>query len=147
MVDLTTLLVLTHAASTLMLTGVIWTVQIVHYPLMSLVGPERFVAYEAAHAPRMAGVVLLTWTLQGITTVGLLVARPDGVPWWLVLVAATAAAIPLLVTVAASVPAHARLGSGFDAAVHARLVRTNWLRTAAWTVHAPIALAIVVRAG
>jgi hypothetical protein len=147
MMDVTNLLVLTHAASTLVLVGIIWTVQIVHYPLMALVGTQRFVAYESAHAPRMAAVVMLPWTLQGATTAGLLIARPSALPWWLVLGAAIAAAVPVLVTVTASVPAHARLGLGFDASVHRRLVRTNWIRTAAWTAHAPIALAMVVRAG
>jgi hypothetical protein len=143
----TAILVVTHLASTLVLVGIIWTVQLVHYPLMSLVGEDRFVAYEAAHSPRMAAVVVLPWTLQGITTFGLLVARPPGVPQSLVLAAALAAAAPVVVTVVASVPAHVRLGSGFDREVHRRLVRTNWLRTAAWTAHAPIAVAILIRAG
>jgi hypothetical protein len=143
----TTMLPLAHLVSTLVLVGIIWTVQVVHYPLMALVGEDHFVAYENAHSPRMAAVVMLPWTVQGATTLGLLIARPPGVPASLVAAAAVAAAVPVLVTVVASVPAHARLGSGFDAQVHGRLVRTNWLRTAAWTVHAPIAVAIAIRAG
>jgi hypothetical protein len=34
-----------------------------------------------------------------------------------------------VVTLAASVPAHRDLGHGFDPAVHARLLATNWVRT------------------
>jgi hypothetical protein len=143
----TSVLVLAHLASTLVLVGIIWTVQIVHYPLMALVGEDRFVAYEDAHSPRMAAVVMLPWTVQGVTTLGLLLTRPAGVPIGLVIAAAIAAAVPVLVTVTVSVPAHVRLGSGFDAQAHRRLVRTNWIRTAAWTVHAPLAVAIAVRAG
>lgn len=139
-------IVVGHLASTLVLIGVIWTVQVVHYPLMALVGEDRFVAYEAAHSPRMAAVVMVPWTVQGLTTLGLLVARPEGVPFALVSAAAVAAAIPVIVTVVASVPAHVALGSGFDPAVHRRLVRTNWIRTIAWTAHAPVAVAILVRA-
>jgi len=146
-VDGTTVLVVTHLVSALLLVGVIWTVQLVHYPLMALVGPERFVAYEAAHAPRMASVVMLPWMLQGATTVGLLVGRPAGVATWLILAAASTAAVPVVVTVVASVPAHARLASGFDADVHRRLVATNWIRTLAWTAHAVLAVAIVLTAG
>lgn len=141
------LVVVAHAVSTLVLVGVIWTVQLVHYPLMALVGEDRFVAYEAAHSPRMAAVVMVPWTVQGATTIALLAARPPGVSQWLVSIAAVAAAVPVLVTVAASVPAHVRLGAGFDADVHRRLVRTNWIRTAAWTAHAPVAVAILLRAG
>jgi len=143
----TTVVVLAHAASTLLLVGIIWTVQWVHYPLMALVGPERFVAYERAHAPRMAAVVMLPWTVQGVTTAWLLVAPPRGTPGWLLVAAAVLAAVPVLVTVVASVPAHGRLGTGFDATVHRRLVTTNWLRTGAWTAHGAVAVGIVVTAG
>jgi hypothetical protein len=145
--DAVPLMLLAHLASTLFLVGAIWTVQVVHYPLMALVGEDRFVAYEAAHSPRMAAVVMVPWTVQGVTTGWLLLARPEGVPLPLIVAAAIAAAVPVIVTVAASVPAHVRLGGGFDAAAHRRLVRTNWIRTVAWTAHAPIAAAILVRAG
>jgi hypothetical protein len=142
-----TLLVTAHLASTLVLVGIIWTVQVVHYPLMARVGEDRFIAYEAAHAPRMAAVVVLPWTVQGVTTAMLLLARPTGVPAALVAAAAVAAAVPVLVTVVASVPAHARLAGGFDPDVHRRLVATNWIRTASWTAHGAIAVGIAVMAG
>lgn len=139
--------IIAHVASALGLVGIIWTVQIVHYPLMALVGGDRFVAYEAAHAPRMAAVVMLPWTLQGLTTAWLLVARPGGVPGWSLAVAAATAAVPVIVTVVWSVPAHARLAHGFDASVHRRLVRTNWVRTWGWTAHGVNAVLMLVRSG
>jgi len=142
----TTLLV-THAASALILVGLIWTVQVVHYPLMAMVGDDRFVAYESAHAPRMAAVVMLPWTLQGLTTAWLLLARPAGVPTWSIAVAAVTAVLSVAVTVVWSVSAHARLGAEFDATIHHRLVRTNWIRTWAWTLHGANAVAMLVRAG
>ena len=147
MMDSTDPVVIAHLVSSLMMVGMIWTVQIVHYPLMALVGPERFAAYEAAHAPRMAAVVLLPWTVQGLTTAWLLVAPPAGVPTALILATAVAAVVPVIVTVLASMPAHARLTAGFDADVHARLVGTNWIRTIAWTAHAVLAVAVLITAG
>lgn len=140
-------LLVTHAVSALVLVGLIWTVQVVHYPLMALVDGTRFVAYEAAHAPRMAAVVMLPWSLQGLTTAWLLLSPPSDVPSWSIAAAALTAAIPVLVTVGWSVPAHARLGRGFDPATHGRLVRTNWIRTWAWTAHGANAVAMLVRAG
>jgi heme exporter protein D len=140
-------LVVVHLVSTLFMVGMIWTVQLVHYPLMALVGSEHFTAYEAAHAPRMAAVVMIPWTLQGITVAGLLLDVPDGVDPALVWAAAVAALVPVAVTVLASVPAHQRLGAGFDASTHRTLVRSNWIRTVGWTVHGVIAVAIAVTAG
>jgi hypothetical protein len=61
------------------------------------------------------------------------------VPRWLVWLGAVLAAVPVLVTVTLSVPAHEQLAGGFDAAAHARLVGTNWLRTLAWTAHGAVA--------
>jgi len=142
----TTILVITHLAAALVLVGIIWTVQLVHYPLMALVGVDRFAAYERAHAPRMATVVMMPWTLQGATTGLLLIAPPAGVPSALLWGTAVSAAIPVVVTVGASVPAHRRLAAGFDADAHRRLVVTNWIRTASWTAHGVLAVSILVTA-
>ena len=138
--------VLAHAASTLLLTGLIWTIQVLHYPLFAEVGADRFVAYEAAHSARITLLIAVPWAVQGITTLWLLVAPPAGVPSWLVWLAGGLAAVPVLVTLVWSVPAHEVLGDGFDAAAHARLVSTNWLRTAAWSLHSLVAGLMVVLA-
>ena len=140
-----TAVVVTHAAATWFLAGLIWTIQVVHYPLFAEVGTERFPTYEAAHSARITWVIVLPWALQGLTTAALLLAPPGGVSRWLVLGLAVLAAIPVVVTVAYSVPAHTILGGGFDAAAHARLTGTNWLRTAAWTAHALLVVPLLVQ--
>jgi hypothetical protein len=134
-----------QAASTLWLAGMIWTIQVVHYPLFALVGDDRFPAYASSHSTRISLLLLGPWAVQGVTTVWILLARPQGVPWWMVLVAAAAAATTVLVTVIASVAQHEVLGQGFDARAHAVLVRSNWVRTLAWSVHAGLALWMLVR--
>jgi hypothetical protein len=126
-----TALLLAHVVSTLVLVGVIWTVQVLHYPLFVAVGADRFVSYHAEHSRRIAAIVMLPWAVEGGTTLVLLVAPPAGVARWLVLLGAALAAVPVIVTVTASVPAHHALGGGFDLAAHRRLVRSNWWRTLA----------------
>jgi hypothetical protein len=137
-------LVVLHASAALFLAGMIWTVQVVHYPLFRLVAPAGFAAYEAAHTTRITALLAVPWGLQGLTTGALLLVTPPGVPRWLVWLGAAFAAVPVVVTLVASVPAHRRLAAGFDGAAHRRLVATNWLRTAAWTAHAGVAVAILV---
>jgi hypothetical protein len=136
--------VLAHAAATLVLVGMIWVIQVVHYPLFAAVGQDTFIAYETAHSVRITWVIVIPWAVQGLTTAALLLAPPSGVPRWLIIIAAALALIPVVVTITLSVPAHSVLGQGFDAAAHARLVSTNWLRTAAWTLHGGVALWMVV---
>ena len=50
-------LLLACLASTLFMTGLIWFVQVVHYPLFDRVGAARFVPYHAAHSRRTSWVV------------------------------------------------------------------------------------------
>ena len=139
-------ILLGHAAAIWFLAGLSWTVQLVNYPLMAVVGPERFPAYEAGHAPRMAVAVGPAWAVEGVTTAWLLLAPPAGAPAWLVWAGAVCAAIPVAVTLAVSVPTHARLAGGFDATVHGRLLRTHTLRTAGWTAHGVVAMALLALA-
>jgi hypothetical protein len=137
--------VLAHAASTVFLAGVIWTIQVVHYPMFARVDAAGFPAAMADHGRRISGVVVVPWALQGATMVLLLARPPAGVSTVLLWSAAVLAALPVVVTLAASVPAHRALGSGFDPSIHARLLATNWLRTSAWTAHAVLAVAILLQ--
>ena len=49
---------LLHAIPTLLMTGVIWIIQVVHYPLYRRVGADAFADYEREHCARIAFVVL-----------------------------------------------------------------------------------------
>jgi hypothetical protein len=49
-------------------------------------------------------------------------------------------------TFTVQVPLHRRLERGFDAAVHGRLVRSNWLRTGGWTARGALAVWMVAAA-
>lgn len=132
-----------QVVSTLWLAGMIWTIQVVHYPLFDLVGDD-FAAYEAAHSARISFLLLGPWAVQGVTTAWVLLSRPTGVPWWMVLTAAALAAATVATTVFVSVPQHDVLGDGFDLTAHATLVRTNWWRVVAWSGHAALAVWMLV---
>ncbi|MEQ1727476.1 MAG: hypothetical protein ABL982_03770 [Vicinamibacterales bacterium] len=59
---------------------------------------------------------------------------------WLAVAGAVLLAIIWASTALLQVPAHNRLERGFDADVHRRLVRTNWIRTVCWTARVVVAL-------
>lgn len=128
-----TWLVAAHAAVTWALVGLIWTIQLVHYPLFARVGEAGFAAYSARHS---AAITPLVGPLMGLELVsaGWLALHPPAFTpawaWWAGL------ALALLVwasTGLVQVPLHRRLGGGFSGEAHARLVRSNWLRTVAWS--------------
>ncbi|MEW6321020.1 MAG: hypothetical protein AB1635_08015 [Acidobacteriota bacterium] len=124
---------LVHFGATLLLTGLIWFVQVVHYPLFASVGHDAFARYEERHTARTTWVVAPLMIAEAATALWLSWSPPPGTAPLAWIGAALLAAI-WLSTFLVQVPAHRRLAAGFDAAVHARLVRTNWIRTVAWTM-------------
>lgn len=118
------------------LAGLIWTIQVVHYPLFARVGRDGFVAYEQAHARLITLVVGPAMLAELLAAVGLVALRPKGVPAWACWASLALLAVIWLSTAFVQVPCHNALSRGFDAEVHARLVSTNWIRTAAWSARA-----------
>jgi hypothetical protein len=125
---------LSHAAATLYMTGLIWFVQIVHYPLMSAVGNEEFSAYERRHTSLTTWVVAPPMLLEAATAILLFWFRPVEVSTWQVWCGAILLAVIWLSTALLQVPCHESLSNGFDAAMHRRLVSTNWIRTVSWSL-------------
>lgn len=126
--------------------GVIWIVQLVHYPLMRYVPEERFARFETAHRQRISLVVGPLMLVEGLCVLAFLFAPPAGLAWWLPWAGAGAEAVAISTTVSVSAPLHERLNARFDPALLDRLVATNWIRTAAWTVRAGLAIAMLVAA-
>jgi hypothetical protein len=132
---------LLHAAATLFMTGLIWFVQVVHYPMFANVGREGFSAYAQLHS------ALTTWVVAPVMLVELaaafyLLTAPQ-VPRWLSITGAVLLAIVWLSTLLLQVPRHEQLSHGFDATAHFWLVRTNWIRTIGWSLRAVVSLAMV----
>lgn len=138
------ILLLAHVAATLFMTGVIWIVQVVHYPLFAKVGAAGFAAYEADHARLIITIVFPAMTIELLTAIGLVWARPSAVPAVLVWTGLALVGVIWLSTAFLQVPMHSVLSSGFEADAHRRLVTTNWIRTVAWTLRSGVVLAMLV---
>ena len=139
----TTLLAL-HAAATGFMVGLIWFVQVVHYPLFSSVGDEQFPRYALAHQTRTTFVVMPPMLVELITAALLLTV--DAVPRNLALLGLGLLIATWISTFAVQVPCHARLARGFHAPAHRALVATNWARTILWTARLPLALWMLIQA-
>ena len=118
--------------------GLIWFVQLVHYPLFAQVGEHTHILYHRIHiqwttwavGPAMlielATDLFLCWAVQfeyGMVTFGFIMLMTV----W-------------LSTVLLQIPCHNRLALGFEVSVHRRLVLSNWIRTIAWSLRDIIAL-------
>ncbi len=114
---------------TSMLAGLCWTIQVVVYPQFANV-PSHFAAYHGAHMTRITWVVA-PLMLGELVLGGLMVAQlGTAVAWGL----AALTGLVWLSTALIQVPLHSRLeAEGLDLAVVQQLVRSNWIRTGAWT--------------
>ena len=135
-----TAILLLHAASTLAMTGLIWFVQIVHYPLFAYAESGDFRGFAADHQRRTGAVVGPLMLAEAGTAALLLFPPQDSPTAW---IGGALLASIWLSTALVQVPLHRRLAAGYDARAARRLVATNWWRTLAWTARAVIALLLL----
>jgi hypothetical protein len=131
-------LLLTHVAVTWFLVGLIWVIQVVHYPLFAEVGEQHFARYEQLHQRRITVVVAPLMLLEVITTVLLWWSVGPVIPVWQYWLALGLLAAIWLSTALLQIPAHAKLSSTYDLTTINWLVQTNWIRTIAWTARGVI---------
>jgi hypothetical protein len=132
-----------HVAATWFMVGLIWFVQIVHYPLFAGVGSTPFMRYAQQHQRRTTLVVLPPMLIELGTAIQLVLVPSTDVPR-----AAAIAGLALLALIWAStfllqVPCHRRLSRGFEAAAHRTLVWTNLLRALLWSARGVLVLSYV----
>jgi hypothetical protein len=123
-----------HWACTLFMVGLIWFVQVVHYPLMAYVGREAFTLYSQLHQ------YWTTWVVAGpmlgeVFTLGMILYyRPERISSPAFGFATLCLIVVWISTAALQVPLHGKLLGGYDDGVIQKLVSTNWIRTLAWSL-------------
>jgi hypothetical protein len=133
-------ILLLHAAATLFLCGLIWTIQTVHYPLFASVGRGSFAAYEQQHQSRVSWIVAPMMILELGTGIVLLAGASGSGPRFQFALGFALIAIIWVSTGLQAVPRHRELSLGFDARAHRGLLRANWNRTIAWSARALLVL-------
>jgi hypothetical protein len=131
--------------ATCVMTGVIWFVQWVHYPLLATVPVDRAIETAISHQRRTGQVLAIPMAVEGFTTLGLLIGRPDGVQFLWPIAGAALLAVALGCTVFLSVPLHEKMATNPTSDVGRRLVVTNWPRTIAWTLRAVVCVVMIAQ--
>lgn len=138
------LLLLVQLCSTLAMFGLIWFVQVVHYPLFEWMDDP---AFAAEHATRTTYVVAPLMLLELGSSLALLRTawRPvfiaSGEAW----TGAALVAVIWLSTALLQVPLHNQLQARHSVEDAKQLVMTNWVRTLAWTLRAALVLVWAAR--
>ena len=140
---MSTVLVLSTVATWGMV-GVIWMVQIVHYPLLGQLSAMAPVTAATDHQRRISWVVGPLMAVEGVTTLALLIDRPATMGAASAWVAAALLGLALASTVLIQVPQHSKLASAHDDEVVRSLLAGNWIRVAAWTARGVLLAAVLV---
>ena len=128
-----------HHAVTWFLTGLIWVVQLLQYPMFADLNPTQFARAHAFHSRRIT-ILVAPAMLVELCSAAFLVTRLGPAH-----LAATTGFILVLVnwiaTASIMIPLHNRLAGQEDVAKNVPLlVRWNWIRTITWSTRAVICL-------
>jgi len=143
------LIALIHLLATTAMAGLIWFVQVVHYPLFANVPASASTAYAERHQRLTARVVGAPMAVEGVCALWLFFAPPAGVGRLLPFIAGLILAVVLGSTVMLQVPRHGRLARTTSAdeidKVVTSLVTTNWVRTIGWSTRSVLAAVMVAQ--
>ena len=131
---------LINIASTWFMVGLIWIVQIVHYPLFGYVDSKEFRTYHENHKILITPVVGFVMIVELLTAGILIFQIPKGIPNWAAIVGIILLGVIWFSTLFLQIPYHNKLSSKFDENVLMMLVNTNWIRTICWSLRGVIVL-------
>ena len=132
-------LVLANLACAFFLTGLVWVLQVVHFPSMPRVGRDGFRDFARSSRARNTALMSGPMLIELIAAAWLAIVMRGGLP----LFAGALVVVIWAVTWGRIAPLHARLIRGYDAALVRRLIAWNWARTAAWSLRSATMMWIV----
>ncbi|GAB4408382.1 MAG: hypothetical protein OHK0053_35110 [Microscillaceae bacterium] len=130
------------------LTGLIWTIQVLHYPSFAKFGPTAFADFHTFHTARITLIVALPMVLELALAFMLWLWSPlpeNILAPWLSLVLLGLVGLIWMSTFFWAIPLHNRLEQGFDLGIIQQLVAMNWIRTLAWTLRLGLLSLVLIR--
>ncbi len=134
---------LIHLGATLYLVGLIWIIQILHYPLMANVGADGYIEYQSLHMSRITPVVAPAMILELATGIYFAFANFEAIDRSYFWIGLALILVIWISTFLLQVPLHERLTHSFEGDTQKRLVQTNWIRTIVWTLRGALVLWMV----
>jgi len=113
------------------LVGLIWVIQVVHYPTFEFIDASNFLAFHQYHTSAITFIVMPLMLAELGIGIYLTKQHPTIYLGPLILVG-----LIWLSTFIIQVPIHNALGEGKDSFLIQKLVNTNWIRTILWTIKA-----------
>ena len=121
-----------HLIATSVMVGVIWIIQLVHYPSFHFIELKQYTTFQRFHMSRISYVVIPAMLTELFTLI-LIIISMDQIDT-LVLASAILLILIWLITALFFSGVHQKLTLGYDQTVVDKLVKLNWGRTLLWTL-------------
>ena len=121
-----------HLIATSVMVGVIWIIQLVHYPSFHFIELKQYTTFQRFHMSRISYVVIPAMVTELFTLI-LIIISMDQIDT-LVLASAILLIFIWLITAVFFSGIHQKLTLGYDQTVVDKLVKLNWGRTLLWTL-------------
>ena len=121
-----------HLIATSVMVGVIWIIQLVHYPSFHFIERNQYTTFQRFHMSRISYVVIPAMVTELFTLI-LIIISTDQVNL-IILASALLLIVIWLMTAVFFSGVHQKLTLGYDQAVVEKLIKLNWGRTVLWTL-------------
>ena len=121
-----------HLIFTSIMTGVIWVIQIVHYPSFHFIEKELYTAFQKFHMNKISIIVMPIMLAELITGIMLFLDKSSKSPF--LTISIIILVLIWLITGVFFSKAHNELMTGYQELVVNQLVVMNWIRTLLWTL-------------
>ena len=123
-----------HLVSTSFMVGVIWIVQLVHYPTFLFIDEQKSYDFQKFHMSRISYIVMPAMTTELFSGIYIYIYSNMAIDSNLFLLALTILIINWIITALVFVKMHNKLLINYKIEIISLLVKWNWLRTLLWSV-------------
>ncbi len=131
-----------HIFSCFFMTGLIWLVQLIHYPSYKYINPTQFSSYQNFHTTTITFIVGPIMALEIFSGMAILFDQKLNT---LSSVNFVGLILIWLATAFFSVPLHGKLSLGYDQSTIQSLILTNWIRTVLWTLRSGLIIYMMIQ--
>lgn len=129
-----------HLISTAIIVGIIWVIQVVHYPSFHFIETDEYVSFQKFHMDKIAYIVVPVMLIESISGFILIYNELNTV----LLISMILLFFIWVLTGIFFVPIHQKLTSGYQEELVEKLVKINWVRTIFWTIRLLLVMAYLI---
>lgn len=127
--------------SSFFLCGLIWTIQLVHYPFFIYGDRKDHKAAMDFHRTRISYIVIPVMLIELFTSAWL--AFKSSEHEWIHIAGFLSVLLIWIITFTKQVPLHSKLSEHYNYTTIRKLVRSNWWRTLFWSIKSLLGLLIL----